>query len=91
MTEPTPPCLVELRALKARIDARIAGTAVQSYGNKGRNLGFAEVSVDSMIAYYRQLWAQCEAAQAELPNLQPLDQPVGTRGAPGRRYGRHWV
>jgi hypothetical protein len=81
MTEPTP-CLLVLRKLKEAIDARMTGTGVQSVGHKGRTLEYATMNVGEMMKYYMQLWRQCPAAQAELPELQPLDGPTGTRGRP---------
>lgn len=91
MTDVVPPCLAELRTLKAAIDAKMTGRQVQTVGHGGRNVGYSEMRVDYMVAYYRQLWAQCPAAQAELPELQALDQPVGTRGRPAVFLGRGHV
>jgi len=77
-----PECLVRLRELKAKIDQRIDGGQVTSVGHRGRSLQYSETSVNDMIRYYNQLWQQCPAAQAELPQLVPLDQHVATRGRP---------
>lgn len=85
------PCLVELRALKAVIDARVRGEQVSSAGHKGRSITHSEVSLDSQIAYYRQLWRACPDAAAELPDLQPLDSLGGTRGRAARFTGRSVV
>ena len=76
----TAPCLVTLRELKAAIDARMLGRQVQSVGHKGRSMEYAETSLSDMISYYNQLWRQCPDAQAELPELKPLDQPSYARG-----------
>jgi hypothetical protein len=80
-------CLETLRELKTAIDARMTGKQVQSVGHKGRNLAYSEMNVSDMIAYYRQLWRQCPEAQEELPELQPLDAPTGTRGRPAMGFG----
>jgi hypothetical protein len=81
MSEPSP-CLVTLRKLKAAIDARMSGEGVQSVGHKGRSMEYANMNVGDMIKYYAQLWKQCPQAQAELPELQPLDAPTARRGRP---------
>lgn len=84
-------CLETLRDLKAAIDARLLGRQVQSVDHKGRSISYSEMSVSDMITYYRQLWLQCPEAQAELPELKPLDAPPGARGRPARFLGRRWV
>ncbi len=91
MPDEVPECLATLRELKAVIDARMLGRQVQSVGHKGRQMAYAETPVKDLIAYYRQLWAQCPAAQAELPELKPLDAAVGTRGKPAVFVGRGHV
>lgn len=90
MTEPTP-CLLVLQKLKEAIDARMTGEGVQSVGHKGRSLEYANMSVSDMVKYYIQLWRQCPAAQAVLPELQQLDAPTGTRGRPAVFLGRGFV
>lgn len=76
----TAPCLLTLRELKTAIDARMLGRQVQSVGHKGRTMAYADTSLSDMIAYYNQLWRQCPDAQAEMPELKPLDQPSYARG-----------
>lgn len=89
---PDPPCLVELRALKASIDEAMNSGQVQSIGRKDRNVAYVPVNVNDRIRYYNQLWKQCPAAQEELPQLTPLDGPQGgTRGRPARYVGRSHV
>lgn len=85
------PCLARLRELYAKINARIDGGQVQSVGHKGRNLAYSETSVADMIKFYNQLWRQCPEAQAELPELKPLDTPAVTRGRPAVFVGRGTV
>ena len=58
---------------------------------KGRQVGYSDTSLSDMISLYRQLWAQCPSAQAELPALKPLDQPTGTRGRPAQFLGKGHV
>lgn len=78
------PCHQLAKDLKAAIDARMLGTQAQSVGHKGRNVQFADVSLDKLIAYYRQTRFACPDAMADsdLHDVLPLDGPVGTRGAP---------
>ncbi len=91
MSEQDPPCLVMLRKLKAAIDQRMTGEGVQSVGHKGRTMEYANLNVGDMVKYYIQLWKQCPAAQAELPEMQPLDATTGTRGRPPIFMGRGYV
>lgn len=82
-------CLETVRELHAAITARMTGRQVQSVGHRGRTLSYSDTSISDMISLYRQLWAQCPEAQAELPNLQPLDAHVSTTPRqPGRYAGR---
>lgn len=88
---PDTPCVAYLRKLQAAIEERTLGELATSVGHKGRTVQFAEVSVEKMINIYRQRWAACpDAAAAGLPEMQPLDGPVGAR-APARFMGRGYV
>ncbi len=88
---PDSPCLAKCRELYEAITARTLGQQVQSVGHKGRQVGYSDTSLGDMIALYRQLWAQCPDAQAELPTLKPLEQPTGTRGRPAQFLGKGHV
>lgn len=87
---PDSPCLARCRELHDAIVAKMSGKGVQGAGAKGRSVTYAEANVNDMIKLYQQLWRACPDAQAALPELKPLDQPVATRGrAPvlvGSRY-----
>ncbi len=86
-----PPCLLTARRLHDAIIARTLGEQVQSVGHRGRQVAYAEMSLKDMIVMYRQVWAACPAARLELPDLQPLDQPVVTRGRPAHFVGKGYV
>lgn len=90
MTETTP-CIDILRKLKEAIDTRMMGEGLHSVGHKGRTMAYANMNVSDMVKYYIQLWKQCPAAQAELPELLPLDATTGTRGRPAIFMGRGYV
>jgi len=91
MSEQDTPCLLVLRKLKAAIDQRMTGEGVQSVGHKGRTMEYANLNVSDMVKYYMQLWKQCPAAQAELPEMQTLESTTGTRGRPAIFMGRRFV
>lgn len=90
---PISPCHQLVKDLAELINARMLGRQVQSSSAKGRSASFAEVPLRELIAYYNQRRLACPdaLADAELIELQPLDQPTATRGGPARFYGRGWV
>lgn len=84
---PDSPCLARCRSLHDAIVAKMSGKSVHGAGAKGRSVTYAEADVNDMIKLYQQLWRACPDAQAELPELKPLDQPVATRGRPAVLVG----
>lgn len=91
MSETVTTTLQLCRDLKAAIDARMLGRQIQSAGERGRNVSYADLPVKDLISYYRQMRSQCAEAQAELPDIQPLDAPISERRPPIGHLGRPWV
>lgn len=91
MSETPSPCLVKCRELAAAVEARILGKQVQSVGHKSRNLSYADVSTEDLIAYYRQHWLACPDAQKELVEPKSLKTQTVTRGRPISYKGRSHV
>lgn len=87
MSEVTPPCLALARKLYAAIEARMTGEQVQSVNHKSRGLEYAQTSLKDMVNAYINVWNRCADAQAELPELQPIDGPTAKRGRPVVRIG----
>ena len=80
-------CQQDLAALYEVIMARLQGRQVSQAGHRGRSIAYAETSVGDLIKLYNQLWLQCGASSG-LPQLNPLDMPVGRRGRPATvRFG----
>lgn len=90
---PTSPCYDLAKKLKAAIDERMLGEQVQSIGQRGRTVAYADVPLDKLIAYYNQTRNACPEALEDtaLIAIAPLDQPTTTRGGPARFAGRPWV
>lgn len=90
---PLTPCHQLVKDLKATIDARLTGRQVSTFAHRGRSIGYADTPLRELINYYNQMRACCPDALAdpELIAIGDLDQPTGTRGAPGVRLGRAWV
>lgn len=90
---PVSACHQRVLDLKARIDKAALGELVVSAGAKGRQVTYTPAQINQMIALYNQYRKACPDALADpdLIELQPLDQPQGSRGRPAAYFGRSFV
>ena len=70
----------ELSDLYAAIIARGKGERVTSAGQKGRQVAFADTSLEDMIKLYRTLWTKPLGDETGLPLLSELGSGTGSRG-----------
>ncbi len=70
----------ELSDLYDAIIARGKGNKLQSAGTKGRNVAYAETSIEDMVKLYRMLWTEALGVETGLPQLPEFGAAAGSRG-----------
>ena len=70
----------ELADLYAAIIARGKGQVVTSAGQKGRQVAYADTSIEDMVKLYRMLWTEALGAETGLPLLNEFGTVSGARG-----------
>lgn len=70
----------ELSDLYDAIIARGKGQKVITAGQKGRQVSYADTSLEDMIKLYRTLWTKALGDETGLPLLGELGAGAGARG-----------